>query len=231
MRCIFCADNVVFILMIDPELLSLIEHEIRSPLTAVRGYVSLMKTGVFGGLSPDVMQTVDKVHEDVVRGIYLVNDFSVFLRMQNEDLLKDSEAEELEVGEMAKRVANRYGKEEQKGEKAKFGVSGSLEMTIETFKVPLELAVSFLLKHAVRSGKDGATVDIEISEDKGILVKDNGEKISDSDPFKPFLDKGNKNRSGLELFIAKEAVKLLPGFEIGLMPEYKDGNTFFIKKS
>lgn len=222
--------------MIDFEDLSHIMHELRAPLTAVRGYLSLLRDGSFGKLPDEAKDILDKVHADTVMEIYRVNDLSALLKLENTDKSEVTTIEKKELARFVNELIESYRKEEAKADKAKFKVSGGKNISALIPTKLLTFIITFMLKHAVRTGEEGADIDISIVQDKGsnkILIKDSSGKLDISDPesiFKPFVinEDGNKLGSGLELFCCRQAASYLPGLEVGVLPEYKDGNTFYI---
>jgi signal transduction histidine kinase len=57
------------------EFVSLASHQLRAPLTALKGYASLLLEGSFGALTPDVASAVAKMGESSRNMAYTVEDF------------------------------------------------------------------------------------------------------------------------------------------------------------
>lgn len=57
------------------EFVSLATHQIRSPLTAIKGYVSLIEEGDYGPVSKDVKEALDVVHKSTDNLVTIVGDF------------------------------------------------------------------------------------------------------------------------------------------------------------
>lgn len=217
---------------LDPKTLSLISHELRAPLAAIRGNVGLLQTGVFGALSDEAKKTLDQMNTSVIREIYLVHDFGFFLKLYFGEQLSEP-AEKLDLLAKVKAVVDFYAKEESKSGKAVFEVEGDSGIEVTLHPWLFGTAVTYLLKYAVRGGADGATVKVAVrSGESGpiITVKDNEPKLTTGadELFKaPRL--GSVDRSGIELLVAALAVERLEGFKIGVLPEYEDGNVLYIQ--
>lgn len=210
-----------------------ISHELRAPLAVIRGYVSLLNTGAFGEMSEKAKETLAQMDENVVREIYLVHDFGFYLKLYFGEELK-AEEEKFNLLEKVKSAVDLYSKEESKSGKAEFKVEGNETIEITTHAWLFSAAFSFILKNAVRGGNEGSKFEVTVSDNEGtilITVKDLNEKQEKvTEAFsEPQLAAGK--RSGLELFIAAEAIKKLPYFEMGADPATEIGNTIFIKKS
>jgi signal transduction histidine kinase len=224
--------------MIDPKLLTHITHEVRSPLSTIRGYISMLKEGAIGQLDDDAKDAVLKIHKDLIKTVYLLNDFAFLFKL--EDLGKDyaSNIETFSLKALMDDLIEEYKKEEEKGGKVNFVINISENINMKASKMLVFFAINFLLKHVVRGAKEGDNINIgvEILSDptnpNGIKfsikssieplpseIKETGKDIF-SEPFVftfgfstediPELEQ----RSGLELFNCNEVLKLIPNSKV-----------------
>jgi PAS domain S-box-containing protein len=61
---------------------AMVSHELRSPLTSIKGYLSLIDIGAFGPLSPEVVDGAQRSERNVVRLITLINDLLDLQKME-----------------------------------------------------------------------------------------------------------------------------------------------------
>lgn len=65
------------------EFISIASHQLRTPLTIIKGYLSMIREGSFGKVSTDISSTVNKVYLSNERLIKLVNDLLDLSRMES----------------------------------------------------------------------------------------------------------------------------------------------------
>lgn len=68
------------------EFLSIASHHLRDPLTAIRGYASMLSEGSFGELSRPVYEAVEKIFESSGRLITMIDDFMDISRIESGDM-------------------------------------------------------------------------------------------------------------------------------------------------
>lgn len=56
------------------DFMNMVSHDLRSPLTSIRGAIALLQSGVFGALSDEGQITIDRTESEIERLISLVND-------------------------------------------------------------------------------------------------------------------------------------------------------------
>ncbi len=65
------------------EFISIASHQLRTPLTAIKGYLSLIMEGTYGGISPEVDGAVNKIYKANERIINLVEDLLNISRIES----------------------------------------------------------------------------------------------------------------------------------------------------
>lgn len=68
------------------EFLSIASHHLRDPLTAIRGYASMLTEGSFGELSAPLKEAVEKILESSKRLITMISDFMDISRIESGDM-------------------------------------------------------------------------------------------------------------------------------------------------
>ncbi len=195
---------------------NMIAHELRAPLTAIRGYAALIEEKVG---DPDHKQYAQRVKDSAERLIAIVNDLLDVARIQSGKLSVD--AENTDIAEIASSVIEdlRVSAKEKEIE-LNFTKEGK-DFTAVADRKRLYQALTNLVSNAIKYTPRGS---IEIAiEEKAMLielrVKDTGMGISSEDQkklFAPFFrvastDVSKITGTGLGMWITKELIELMGG--------------------
>jgi len=202
------------------EFISIASHQLRTPLTAIKGYISMMIEGDYGKISKEAMQSMKNVYSANERLVKLVNsllDMSrieagkitlEFLPVKVDDLVADV-LRELRVEAANKKL------------KLKIVKDKTVLPKIQADGAKLRDALMNLVDNAIKyTNKGGITVSIKATGDKmEIVVQDSGEGMEKEEIDKLFqsfsrADSGRKNwaeGSGLGLYIAKKFIEMHHG--------------------
>ncbi len=195
-------------------------HELRAPVTAIKGYLELIFDGSGGNLSPEMEHLLSPIRKSNDRLVNLVNDLLKVARSEAgkleiaitpEDIRNEIEAiiEEAQPLAHSKNITLTYHKPE------------TLPLvTINTGSIK-EVIMNFV-SNAIKYGNDNGTVTITHEVHDGLVatsIADNVRGISDEDQkylFEKFFRAPDvKNTSiegtGLGLFITKELVEKMGG--------------------
>jgi signal transduction histidine kinase len=74
---------------------SMASHQLRTPLTVIKGYISLLMEGVYGGVEKNTSQVFDHLYENNERLIHLVDEFLSFNRLESGKLSYSFEQHDL----------------------------------------------------------------------------------------------------------------------------------------
>lgn len=192
-------------------------HELRAPLTAINGYVSLLSED--HTLSNQQRQYVDRVNLSSKRLLRLVNDFLEVARIQSGTLKVNFESKAINtllenvVTEMRTTIGTKS-----------ISLTTALPsspLVIATDQVRLQQILTNLVSNAIKYTEAGTITLTAKSEGAGIEIRieDTGHGISAEDQvklFTPFTrvgtaDAGTEVGSGLGLWITKQLVELLKG--------------------
>lgn len=188
-------------------------HELRSPLTSIRGYLEAIQDAAREGAAPDPA-FVDVAHRNALRMERLIDDLLELSRAESAAV--PLEREEITLPGLLARIADLHrGAAEQAGKSLEV-VAGGGTVRVDVRKVIL--AVSNLVDNAVKYGKEGGRVTLSGKVEGGactVEVVDDGPGIPPDELPRIFerfyrVDKGRSREmggTGLGLSIARHVVE------------------------
>lgn len=218
------------------EFLSLASHQLRSPLTSIKGYASMVVEGDFGEIGPKAKEAVDRIFQSSQNLTIVVEDLLNVSKIESggmkyemidfsmADIVK-STAEDLSITAGKKGLKLTYSED-----------AGNHK--VHGDKEKLRQVVLNLIDNSIKYTKEGS-IEVRLSnKDKKVLVeiKDTGMGVSPeikATLFQKFArgegQKMNTGGSGLGLYLAKEIVDAHKG-RVGVNSEgMGKGSTFFIE--
>jgi signal transduction histidine kinase len=219
------------------EFLSIASHQMRSPLTAIKGYASLILEGTYGTVSESVQQVVDKMFQSTESMIGVVEGFLNVSRIEQGRMQYTFQKEDLKklveqvVGELKPLVDEKGLTLSFSAEKEEYSAKIDNDKLKQVFVNIIDNAVKYTPKGSiyVTMSRQGEIIRAQI--------KDTGVGITSSDIKKLFhrfsraegASKVNTKGTGLGLYVAKEMVAAHKG-EVWVESEGKGkGSTFFIE--
>lgn len=221
------------------EFLSLASHQLRSPLTAIKGYSSMVLEGDFGKISAKARDAIDRVFQSTMNLTKIVEDLlnvskieqgGMKYEMTQFDLLDvvSDVSKDLEVVAI------------KKGLQFTFKTDGTQPYTITADKDKIRQVVINLIDNAIKYTKGGA-VSIYIEKHDSTIkfsVTDTGMGVTPEVKVKLFekFSRGdgarmNTGGSGLGLYLAKQIIEAHGG-SITLTSEGAEkGSTFYFELS
>ncbi len=203
------------------EFLSIASHHLRDPLTAIKGYASMLTEGSFGELSTGVKEAVEKIFDSSGRLVTMISDFMDISRIESGDM----NYKFVDV-DMKKLVLDLAGEMKQDAERAHLAFSVTVDETIPDEKYvtvgdagKLRQVISNLIDNSIKytprgevsillsRGASGKKILFSLS-DTGIGMNElTKEKI-----FKKFSRAEGVNKvytegTGLGLYVAMEIIK------------------------
>jgi len=220
------------------EFISIVSHQLRTPLNTIKGYLSLFLEGVYGKLDADKRQPMERLYRSSERLIHLVNDLLGISRIQMGRIALDMG--EVDLCEVVQSIVDEFGAvAEEKG----IGLHASCPPggvpLIAGDKQKLRDSVLNVVDNAIRY-TDKGSVDVSLRRDVNDLVvrvQDTGPGL-DADEARMLFEsfqRGQVGRkhwaegSGLGLYIAKEFVTLHSGAIWAESAGKGLGTSFFIR--
>ena len=201
------------------EFISIASHQLRTPLSAIKGYISMILEGTYGDTTPQQKEALQKVYASNERLVRLVNDLLNVSRIEQGRLtytyartsmpqMIESIVSELQISAKFKNVELRW----QNPQNAEKFITWADENK-------LRQSVLNLVDNAIKYTEKGF-VEVRIEQDINptlmrISVRDTGVGLSFQDKEKIFKrfsrgsdsSKLNAGGSGLGLFVAKKMVE------------------------
>lgn len=220
------------------EFLSIASHQLRTPLSALRGYISMMAEGDFGAISSKQQSILQKLEDNVQRLSILVNDLLNLARIEA-GTARDLNLMDFDLVELINRIIDEvHFKADNQGIKLIF------DPPQETFPVRLdrekmEQITMNLLDNAVHYTPQGSiTIKIQEMPQQIILISiaDTGigmdpeskEKMFTKFFRSPQAKAQRPDGTGVGLYVVKSMVEQHQG-TIWLESTLNQGTTFFLK--
>lgn len=217
------------------EFVSIASHQLRTPLTSIKGYASLILEGSFGELSKSVRQAVEKIYYASQTLVVTVEGFLLVSRIEQGRIMYDFSP--LELGGIIKSVIK-----DLKVFTEKKGVSVQLQIEDgEQYRVlgdyrKIRQVIHNVIHNGIKYTEEGfVRVLITRNRVKGkivITISDTGLGISHKRSktlFKKFEGSDSVLGGGVGLYIAREILKAHKGDIWVQSPGEGKGSTFFIE--
>lgn len=222
------------------EFVSIASHQLRSPLTAIKGYSSMLLEGSFGKLSEKTHEAVDRIFQSSQRLVLIVEDFLNVSRIEQGRMKYDFST--FDFKELVSRVVEEQRPTtEKKGLKLTFSAEKLKNYTLMADPGKVSQVVGNFIDNAIKYTPHGS-IAAKLSRDNEkmlLTISDTGVGISTEtmpklfDKFSRALDasKVNTGGTGLGLYVAKEIMKAHKGRVWAESPGEGKGSTFFIEFS
>ena len=216
------------------EFFSNASHELKTPLTAIRGYAELLQSGM---ASDERMQKefLGRIHSEVEEMTSLINDILMISRLESKELMPTREDLKIpSVVEEVKKTLTPLADENQ--------VSLSVHCCDQTVYMDhshLQGILTNLMSNAIKYNRPGGFVHTDITMDStslSIQVEDSGIGIAKEDQKRIFerfyrVDKGRSKRvagTGLGLSIVKHVTEFYGGC-VSVESQPGVGSTFLVQ--
>ena len=220
------------------EFISMASHQLRTPLTAIKGYISMLLEGSYGDLPEESKEKMKNVFISNERLIKIVNDL---LNISKIELGKmDIEKKPIQVEETIDSVYQEMKPQaEKKNLKLVWQRPEKLLPRVEADELKIRQVVSNLIDNALRYTREG---EIEIKSKKTnsaiqISIRDTGEGLTKKEEkwiFEGFT-RGKVGiarwieGAGLGLYVAKKYIELHQGKIWAVSPGKGKGSAFYVE--
>lgn len=213
------------------EFFSNVSHELKTPMTSIRGYSELLETGVINDKEAS-KKALDKIHDEVNKMSTLINDILMISRLENKDV--DVIKHPVHLEPLVDEIIDTMQVEI---DKKNLTVTKQLEdITYTSNHQHMHQLLSNLITNAIKYNVEGGSITIksyQLGDNVIIEVSDTGKGISKIDQGRVFerffrCDQGRDKTTGgtgLGLAIVKHIVQFYQG-TINLTSKLNDGTTF-----
>ncbi|HEY2853253.1 MAG TPA: ATP-binding protein [Gemmatimonadaceae bacterium] len=220
------------------EFISIVSHQLRTPLNTIKGYLSLLLEGVYGRLDTEKREPMERLSRSSERLIHLVNDLLGISRIQMGKIALD--VGDVDLCEVVKSVVDEFGVvAEAKGIGLHASCPSGGVPVVAGDKQKLRDSVLNVVDNAIRYTEKGS-VEVSVSREPNDLVvrvQDTGPGLDPEEARTLFesFQRGQVGRkhwaegSGLGLYIAREFITLHGGAIWAESPGKGRGSSFFIR--
>lgn len=213
------------------EFFSNVSHELKTPMTSIRGYSELLETGVINDKEAS-KKALDKIHDEVNNMSTLINDILMISRLENKDV--DVIKHPVHVEPLVDEIIDTMQVEI---DKKNLTVTKELDdITYTSNHQHMHQLLSNLITNAIKYNVEGGRITIksyQLGDNVIIEVSDTGKGISKIDQGRVFerffrCDQGRDKTTGgtgLGLAIVKHIVQFYQG-TINLTSKLNEGTTF-----
>jgi two-component system phosphate regulon sensor histidine kinase PhoR len=217
------------------EFVSNVTHELKTPLTSIRGFIETLKNGAIEDKNVAV-KFLDIIDIESERLSSLIND--ILQLSEIEAKISDSDISSHDINDTLKEIYNMLeGVADKKGIKLDFEIEGNI--FINANKNRIKQMLINLIDNAIKYNSENGTVNVKVFKAEGkvtFIVRDSGIGIDEEHIPRIFerfyrVDKGrsrNMGGTGLGLSIVKHIVNLYNG-NIKLISTPGSGTEFTIQ--
>lgn len=218
------------------EFISILAHELKSPLAAIHGYLNIVNDRVLGNEIDAYENVIDRSLVRLEGMKKLIFDLLDMTRIESEQ--RKRELTDINLSEVAKRAIEMCTlAAKERNITIYLNSRGDVVMKGDIFEI--EIILNNLISNAVKYNKDNGKVAINISQDQQrviINVSDTGIGIKEDEMKKLFQDfvriKNEKTRniigSGLGLSTVDKLVQLYNG-KVTVNSEFGEGSSFTVE--
>lgn len=218
------------------EFVSIASHQLRTPLTAIKGYASMLIEGSFGELSEKLKEVTDKIYSSSQTLVDIIDDFLIISRIEEGRM--HYELKNIELGSILEEIVEEISKiAKDKNIDIELSLDKDIEFNIYADYAKIKQVIRNVIDNAIQYTEKGS-IKISISKNKQnkkiiVSVSDTGVGMDKEDVitvFKKFNRfSENKAISGVGLYVASEIVKAHRGQIWAESEGIGEGSTFFIE--
>jgi len=219
------------------EFISITSHQLRTPLSAIKGYLSMILEGSYGQLPEKVKEKMENVFQSNERLIKLVNDILNVSKIEAGEI--EMNWERVDLREIIKEVINELSiKAKEKNLYLNFEEPKEVpKVLLDSEKI--RQVILNLIDNAIRYTQEGG-VNVKLQMSKGklqIVIADTGEGLTKEEKEKLFkrFSRGTAGTkfwtegAGLGLYIVRRFVEMHNGKIWAESEGRGKGSTFFVE--
>ena len=220
------------------ELLSLASHQLRTPATAVKQYLGMMREGYSGQLAPDQQALLEKAFTSNERQLHIINELLYVAKIDAKGIVLSPHRLDVSklVGEVAQEVSDTA---KERKHKIRVYLPKKHQAIAEADEHCLRMAVENIIMNALKYSYNSTVVAIKVSNHRHevqIAVKDKGVGVATKDIpllFQRFSRIPNElslqtSGSGIGLYLSQQLIRLHGG-TIEVSSAKGKGSTFTIR--
>jgi len=219
------------------EFISIASHQLKTPLTAVKGYISMILEGTYGQISEKMRKPLANVYQSNERLIKLVNDLLNLSKLEAGKI--EFTPEPISLKELISGIIEELKiNAEKKGLYLKIAETEKLLPEVTVDREKLRQVILNIVDNAIKyTQKGGVTIELEkINNEEKIKISDTGEGMTKEEIdslFQMFsrATAGTQLHSagaGLGLHVAKRFIEMHGGKIWAESPGKGKGSAFFI---
>jgi len=214
-------------------------HHLRDPLTAIKGYASMILEGSFGNLSESAKEAIDRIFKSSQRLVVIINEFMDITRIESGEM--EYEFLKADMNSIVKDIVKEMTPvAEGSGLKINLDIDNEKDYNITIDEGKIRQVISNLLDNSIKYTPHG-TVSVSLSRDSNntitLSVSDTGIGMSPDTIKKIFrkfsrADEASKfhtGGSGLGLYVASEILKKHKGRIWAESEGLGNGSTFYLE--
>lgn len=217
------------------QFITIVTHELKIPMTSIRGYADLIRQGTVGPVTEKQAQFLDTIRNNVDRMADLVSDLSDISRIDTGRLKVDLQP--VSINDYVREtIANLRPQFEQKSQAIKIELDPDLPLVLVD-RVRLVQILTNLLSNANKYTPEQGAISISGSRQGlalRIAIQDTGIGLSESEQaqlFSQFFrsetpEAREQTGWGLGLYVTRRLLELMQG-EIGVESTAGEGSTFW----
>jgi len=220
------------------EFISIASHQLRTPLTAIKGYISMALEGSFGKIPEKAQRPIKNVYDSNERLIRLVNELLTFSRLESGKI--EITKESADIVDLISKVVNIFKVEtNRKGLSLKWEKPATALPQVMLDSSKITEAISNLINNAIKyTPKGGIAIRLKTINSKlQIEIKDTGVGMTKEEMaklFQSFSRGATGSRlytegAGLGLYIAKKYIEMNDGTLTVFSSGPGKGTTFTIE--
>ena len=200
------------------EFVSIASHQLRTPLTAIKGYASMLLEGSFGKLSDGTKDAIEKIYRSSQVLVVIIEDFLLVSRIEQKRMRYEFIA--MDIRKIVEDIVQGLGEEAQeKGLSLVLKIEDGSDLEVSVDESKIKQVLHNVIGNAIKYTEKGS-VNVSVSKNKvngrvKISVVDTGIGVDKSMIPKMFVkfSKGKKSKlgSGIGLYVAKEIVRAHKG--------------------